>query len=626
MNRTFGLMTLLGLHVSVSLGLTPSAYGEISSISSASPTTSPVATPAKWTPRPYTTRVPNAPSSKPMMPAIGPNWPYPRVPEPVVARQGAVASVSGVASEVGVRILRQGGNAVDASVAVALALAVVFPEAGNIGGGGFMLVRTSRGELTSLDFREVAPLAASPDMYLDKQGNVTPASQKGHRAVGVPGTVAGLVEAHRRYGQLPWASLVRPAITLARDGFEVSPYLSRSMARAQDLLMRCAETRRVFMPEDQVPRAGSILKQPDLARTLEAIAKEGQQGFYGGRVAALLVKDQVRHGGIITLADFQRYRPRWREPLTFHYRGWRVVSMAPPSSGGATLAQMLNILEGVDLKGLSWHTPAHIHWLTEAERRAYTDRNAYLADPDFVRHQPLDTLISKDYAAKRRATINPERATPQFGREPGLGAPEKLVPAIQESEQTTHFSIMDARGGAVSCTYTLNGNFGAGVVAEGTGILLNNEMDDFAVKPGAPNLFGLVQGKLNAIRPGKRMLSSMTPVLVFDASGKLRLVLGSPGGSTIPTTVMQVVSSVVDFGWTLAQAIAAPRLHHQGLPDIIYYEPHGLASDCRDGLVRLGHAVKQREPIGDATGVWVRDDGRLEAFADPRRGGQAAGY
>ena len=544
------------------------------------------------------------------------NYPYRKPAPAVLARHGAVACVSPIASQIGVNVLKKGGSAVDAAIAVAFALAVVYPEAGNVGGGGFMLVRGAGGEVAALDYRESAPAKATSTMFLDRAGNLTAKSQVGLLAAGTPGTVAGMAAAHKRFGKRPWAELVAPAIKLARDGFLVSEYLYKSMHHAQDLLLRFDETRRVFMPGDITVKAGEVMRQPDLARTLERVSHEGARGFYHGPVAQAIAKEMAAKGGAVTLEDLAGYRAKWREPVSFTYRGHRVYSMPPPSSGGVTLAEILNILEGYDVRGMGWHTARHLHYLVEAERRAYVDRNTYLGDPDFVARMPIATLMSKEYAAQRRATIRDDRATPAAKNLPGLGEPD----------HTTHFSIVDAQGMAVSNTYTLNGNYGCGVVIPGTGVLMNNEMDDFASKPGVPNMFGLVQGRRNAIEPLKRPLSSMTPSIVLDPAGRLFLVIGSPGGSTIITTVMQVVSNVIDFGMPLNWAIAAPRLHHQGQPDLLYQEPLGLDPITRMEVVRNGHQVTLREPIGDAQGILRRPDGAYEAFADPRRAGEAFGY
>ena len=543
-------------------------------------------------------------------------YPFKKPDPAVLARHGAVACVSPLASQIGVEVLKRGGTSVDAAVAVAFALAVVYPEAGNIGGGGFMLVRSGGGVVAALDYRETAPGKATAKMYLDRAGNVTTKSQIGHLAAGIPGTVAGMEAAHKRFGKRPWAELVAPAVKLARDGFVVNGYLAKSMHAAQDVLLRFDESRRVFMIDDIPPRAGMTLKQPDLARTLERIQRGGAKGFYQGPTAQAIAKDMAANGGLITAQDLATYQAKWREPVSFTYRGHRVYAMPPPSSGGVTLAQILNILEAYDLKAMGWHTARHVHYMVEAERRAYADRNTYLGDPDFIKHMPVETLMSKPYAAKRRATIRDDKATPQAGRQPGLG----------EREQTTHFSIVDRWGGAVSNTYTLNGNFGSGVTVPGTGVLLNNEMDDFTAKVGAPNMFGLMQGPRNAIAPHKRPLSSMTPAILLDPQGRLFMVIGAPGGSTIITTVMQVISNVIDFGFPLNWAIAAPRLHHQGQPDILYHEPLGLDPLTRTEIVRFGHQVEGRIPIGDAQGILRRPDGAWEAFADPRRAGEAFGY
>lgn len=578
----------------------------------AAPRTLPTAQPSSWATPGFKQRA---------LPAVRvpymPTYRYANPVPAVLARHGAVSCVSPLASQIGVEVLKRGGTAADAAVAVAFALAVVFPEAGNIGGGGFVLHRSATGAVEALDYRETAPTKASAKMYLDRSGNVLPTSQIGPLAAGVPGTVAGLEALHKRHGRRPWAELVAPAVKLARSGFIVSPYLAKSMHEAQDLLMRFDESRHVFMPTGITPRAGSTFKQPLLAVTLERIARAGAKGFYEGPTAQAIVKEMNARQGIITAADLATYKPKWRTPVSFTYRGHTIHAMPLPSSGGVTLAQILNILEGYDLKALGWHSAKHTHLMVEAERRAYTDRNAYLADPDFVREQPVETLMSKAYAAKRRAGINPNYATAAAGRQAGIQG---------ESEETTHFSVVDAAGNAVSNTYTLNGNYGCGVVVPGTGMLLNNEMDDFTAKVGSPNMFGLIQGPRNKIAPGKRPLSSMTPAMVTDPTGKLLLVIGSPGGSTIITTVMQVISNVVDFGFPLNWAIAAPRLHHQGQPDILYQEPNGLDAQTRMEIVRMGHQVEARAFIGDAQGILRRADGRWEAFADPRRAGEAFGY
>lgn len=543
-------------------------------------------------------------------------WWFQAPPAALVAKHGAVSSVSGIASRVGAQVLKDGGGAVDAAIAVALALAVVYPEAGNIGGGGFMVVRTADGKTAALDYRETAPGRASRNMYLDAAGNMTDKSLVGGLASGVPGTVAGMEAAHKRFGKLPWSRLVAPAIQLAERGFVVNDYLARSLARNEGQLRKFPESARVYMPTGRLPKAGETLRLPDLAATLRRISAQGAKGFYTGPVAQAIAADQKTNGGIITTADLASYKAVWRTPVSFTYRGYKVVSMPPPSSGGVTLANIMNIVEGYDLKGAGWHSPKHLHWMIEAERRAYADRNEYLGDPDFVKNQPIDRFLSKAYAAKRRASILPDKATPEYNTKPGAGEPD----------HTTHFSVIDRWGNAVSNTYTLNGNYGSGVVAKGTGVIMNNEMDDFAAKPGTPNLFGLVQGEKNAIAPHKRMLSSMSPSLVLAPNGQLLMAVGSPGGSTIITSVFQVISNVVDFDLPLNWAVAMPRVHHQGLPDKLQYEVGGLPDEALQALAKMGHEAQARERIGDVEAILRHPDGTLEAVADPRRQGEAAGY
>jgi gamma-glutamyltranspeptidase/glutathione hydrolase len=565
-----------------------------------------------------------AAACSPRAPVVPPDWPFASDTAPVRAEHGMVASTDGYASEVGVGILRAGGNAVDAAVATAFALAVVNPEAGNIGGGGFLLLRLADGRAAALDFRERAPRAASRDMYLDANGQLTNASVEGHRAVGVPGTVAGLWEAHRRYGSLPWADLVAPAIRLA-EGLVVRARLARSLAMIGTRLSDFPATARIFLPAGRVLGAGDTLVQRDLAATLRRIQRDGRDGFYAGRTADLFAAEMQRGGGLITRGDLAAYQPAWREPIRFTYRGDTVLSMPPSSSGGVSLAMIAGILEGYDLGELQWHSPRHIHLLTEAFRRAYADRNALLGDPDFVT-MPLARLASPEYAAERRATISLGRATPS--REIGAGA---SAPA--ENPHTTHFSVVDSAGNAVAVTTTINSFYGIRAVVEGAGFLLNNEMDDFSAKPGAPNQFGLVQGEPNAIAPGKRPLSAMTPTIVLTPQGRLHLVLGSPGGSTIITNVFQNLSNVLDFGMGVQRAVGAPRIHHQHLPDEIGYEPGSLTAETLAALQAMGHTVKVRGSpdaaypyIGDIQAILVRADGVREGARDPRRGGAAIGY
>ncbi|MBA3969351.1 MAG: gamma-glutamyltransferase [Gemmatimonadetes bacterium] len=537
---------------------------------------------------------------------------------PARATGGMVTTTDRVASEVGAEMLRRGGNAVDAAIATFFALAVVNPEAGNIGGGGFLVARMADGSAASLDFREKAPLAATRDMFLDAAGNLSERSVVGHLAAGVPGSVAGMWEAHRRWGSMPWADLLLPAVNLA-DGIVVHERLARSLRSNESYLRRFPATAAVFLPGGQPPRVGDRWAQPDLAATLRRIARDGHDGFYRGRTAELVAAEMRRGGGIITAQDLAGYRAVWRDPVSFTYRGHRIISMPSPSSGGATLAAILKTLEGYDLRALGWHSPEHVHLWTEAVRRAYADRNAYLADPDFV-PQPTTRMISDAYAAERRRTIRTDRATPSSEVAPGLG------PSRTEGTETTHFSVVDRAGNAVAITTTINSLYGNAVVVSGAGFLLNNEMDDFAAKPGTANQFGLVQGEANAIQPGKRMLSAMTPTIVLAPDGRVRLVTGTPGGSTIITTVAQVISDVVDWNMDLAAATAAPRLHHQHLPDVLRFERGGLSAGTVARLGALGHRVEERDGFqGDVQSIMVLPDGTLVGAADPRRGGAAVG-
>lgn len=551
--------------------------------------------------------------------AFPPGWEFPAGSlAPTYARDGMVVTTDRVASEVGAEILRRGGNAVDAAVATHFALAVVNPEAGNLGGGGFLVLRRADGTVAALDFRETAPAAATATMFLDSAGNVTDRSLEGHLASGVPGSVMGMWEAHRRFGSLPWAELVQPAVHLA-EGIVVHARLAESLQTYERRLRRFPATAAVFLPGGRAPRVGDRLVQADLAETLRRIRDGGADGFYRGRTAALVEAEMRRGGGILTAADLAAYRAVWREPVRFAYRGHEVISMPPPSSGGATLAAILNQLEGFDLRRAGFLSAEHVHLFTEATRRAYADRNAYLADPDFV-PQPTARMASDAYAAARRATIDPRRATPSAAVAPGLG------PAPGEGENTTHYSIVDRQGNAVSVTTTINSLYGSLVTVEGAGFLLNNEMDDFTAKPGVANQFGLVQGAANAVAPGKRMLSAMTPTIVVSPEGRLRLVTGTPGGSTIITSVAMLVSNVVDFGMPAHVATAAPRLHHQHLPDTLRFERRGLRADVVARLRAMGHAVTERPGFqGDVQSILVLPDGTQSAVADPRRGGAAVG-
>jgi gamma-glutamyltranspeptidase/glutathione hydrolase len=545
-------------------------------------------------------------------------WEFPR--ERIATERspnGMVVTTDRIASEVGAEMLRRGGNAVDAAVATHFALAVVNPEAGNIGGGGFMVVRMADGTTAALDFREMAPSGATRDMFLDAQGNVTDRSTVGHLAAGVPGSVAGMWEAHRRFGRMPWAELVQPSIALA-EGIVVHQRLAQSFWNNRRALVRFPETARIFTRGGQPLRVGERLAQPELAETLRRIAQNGRDGFYTGRTAELVEAEMRRGGGLINRQDMAAYKAVWRDPLRFRYRGHEVISMPPTSSGGATMAEMLKIMEGYDVPRMRYLGPEYVHLFAEAARRAYADRNAYLADPDFV-PQPLPRMISDEYARTRRATIRPDRATPSAQVSPGLGEPPR------DGNSTTHYSIMDRAGNAVAVTTTINSLYGNLVTVGGAGFLLNNEMDDFTSKPGVPNQFGLVQGAANAIAPGKRMLSAMTPTIVLDPSGRVRYVTGTPGGSTIITSIAQQVSNVVDFGMDVATATAAPRLHHQHLPDTLRFERGGLEPATVARLRAMGHVLAERRGFqGDVNSIEVRG-GLMTAVADPRRGGAAVG-
>jgi gamma-glutamyltranspeptidase/glutathione hydrolase len=526
----------------------------------------------------------------------------------------AAMVVSGhpLASEVGRDILRAGGNAVDAAVAVGFALAVLHPEAGNIGGGGFMVFRAADGTVRSLDYRETAPGRASRDMYLDANGEPTELSVTGHLSAGVPGSVAGLTAAHQRMGRLAFDSVIAPAIRLAREGFVVDEYRSESIQSDSARLAMFPASAASFLPGGRAPAPGSKLVQPDLAATLESIRREGASGFYQGRVADLIVAEMERGGGLISHEDLARYQAIWREPVTIRYRGHTIYSMPPASSGGVTMGEILNIVEGYDPLP-PFGTPALMHREAEAMRRAFTDRNAHLGDPGYV-DNPVERLLSKDYAASLRRQIG-ERASPT----------PRFEPAAAGGSSTTHYSVVDAEGNAVSCTTTLNNSYGSAVTVTGAGFLLNDEMDDFATAPGKPNMYGLVQGEANAIAPGKRMLSAMTPSIVLDPSGQLYLVVGTPGGPRIITMVYHVISNVIDHRMPLADAVTAPRLHHQALPDSIRVERGGFTRTTLDSLRARGHAISEGGYWGDVEAI-IRTPSGWQGVSDPRRGGGGAGY
>jgi gamma-glutamyltranspeptidase/glutathione hydrolase len=503
-------------------------------------------------------------------------------PTPVGAEHGMVVSAHHLASKAGIEVLKGGGNAVDAAVAVAYALSVTFPEAGNLGGGGFMTVRFHDGRTAFIDFRETAPGAATATMYLDANGNPVPErSRRGYLAVGIPGTVAGLELARAKYGTRPRAALMADAIRLARDGFVLDQGDADMLADAADEFRKDGPSAAIFLNRGQPWKPGQRLVQTDLARSLSLIAKGGTTAFYNGPIAAKIVAASKGGGGILATKDFATYKARELKPLECDYRGYHMISAPPPSSGGVVLCETFNILEGYPIGELGFQSAAGTHLLTEALRRAYHDRNLNLGDPSFV---TVDTahFIDKAYAAQLRQGIDPNKATPSAS----LGG----IGGGREGQNTTHFSIVDKDGNAVSLTYTLNDWFGAHVTAAGTGILLNDEMDDFSAKPGAPNMYGLVEGPNNAVAPGKRPLSSMTPTIV-TRDGQLAMVVGTPGGSRIPSAVIETISNMIDFGMTVTEAVDAPRIHHQWLPDEIGYERFGLSADTVAKLEAMGHKV-----------------------------------
>jgi gamma-glutamyltranspeptidase/glutathione hydrolase len=545
--------------------------------------------------------------------------------EPVRAPHAMVASTERVASQIGVDVMKRGGNAVDAAVAVAFALAVIYPSAGNLGGGGFMMIRQSDGRATVIDYRETAPKAATQDMFVGPDGELIKGDESslvGYRAAGVPGTGAGMAVALKKYGsgKLTWAELIEPARKLAADGFIVSHRTEKLLADHRDILAPFVDSRRIFLRDGKLYREGEILRQPDLAATLSRLQKKGPREFYEGETARLIVDDMRQHRGLITADDLREYTPKERAPLRGNYRGHEIISMPPPSAGGAVLLEMLNILEGFDLRKLHPFSAEYYHLLVEAMRRAYADRAEYLGDADFV-SVPVAGMIDKASAERQRSTIALDRASPSS--EIGGGKP-----AGYESTQTTHFTIVDPAGNAVSNTYTLNGWFGAGVVASGTGVLLNNEMDDFTSKPGTPNLYGAIQGQRNAIAPRKRPLSSMTPTFVLRPDGRLYFAIGSPGGTTITNTVLQVITNVIDHGMSLQAAIDVPHIHHQWQPDEIKEEPLGLSSDTRRALEERGHHFAAKvEDMSDLQGVMIEEKTNVRLGAsDARQDGAAVGY
>jgi gamma-glutamyltranspeptidase/glutathione hydrolase len=545
--------------------------------------------------------------------------------EPVRARHGMVASTNEVASQVGVDVMKRGGNAVDAAIAVAFALAVTHPAAGNLGGGGFMMIRLKDGRTTAIDYREMAPASAHRDVYLDKNGNLIEGeggSLVGYRAAGVPGTVRGMELALKKYGsgKLTWAQLVEPARQLAGRGFVVTHSLAHSLYGNREYLEKYAETKRIYLKGGQYYKEGELFRQPELAATFARLQAFGPKEFYEGETARLIVADMKRNNGLMTMEDLRGYVAKERTPVRGNYRGYEIISMPPPSSGGAVLIEMLNILEGFDVQKLEASSSDRYHLMAEAMRRAFADRAEYMGDSDFVK-VPVPGLIDKAYAATLRATINTERASTSAEVRAGR-------PAGYESDETTHFTVVDAEGNAVSNTYTLNNSYGSAAVAKGTGVLLNDEMDDFAAKPGTPNLYGLIQGERNAVAPKKRPLSAMTPTIVLRKDGSLWFTIGSPGGPTIINTVLCVITNVIDYEMNIQQAIDFPRIHHQWLPDELVGEPFGLSGDTQKALMARGHKLAKLRYLGDAEGIMIEEKTGMRLGAtDPRRSdGQAVGY
>ena len=560
-----------------------------------------------------------------LSPLLGTPAPLGASRDPVRARRGMVASTNEVASRVGVDIMKRGGNAVDAAIAVGFALAVTHPAAGNLGGGGFMMIRLRNGKTTAIDYREMAPAAAHRDVYLDKDGKLIEGeggSLIGYRAAGVPGTVRGMELALKKYGsgRLSWAQLIEPARQLSANGFSVTYSLARSLKNNDDYLSKYPETQRIYLKGGRFYKEGEIFRQPELAATFARLQHAGPNEFYEGQTARLIVADMKRHNGLMTLEDLRGYVAKERVPLRGNYRGHEIISMPPPSSGGAVLIQMLNILEGYQLKDLDASSSERYHLMAESMRRAFADRAEYMGDSDFVK-VPVAGLIDKSYAAQLRATINEGRASTSAEVKAGR-------PMGYESDETTHFTVVDAEGNAVSNTYTLNNSYGSAAVAKGTGILLNNEMDDFAAKPGTPNLYGLIQGERNAVAPRKRPLSAMTPTIVLRKDGSLWFTVGSPGGPTIINTVLCVITNVIDYGMDIQQAIDAPRIHHQWLPDEVVGEPFGFSGDTQRALKSRGHTLAKARYLGDAEGIMIEEKTGVRLGAtDPRRSdGPAVGY
>jgi gamma-glutamyltranspeptidase/glutathione hydrolase len=535
----------------------------------------------------------------------------------VVADNGMVVSAHTQSSRIGVSILQKGGNAVDAAVATEFALAVCYPEAGNIGGGGFMLIRTSDGKTDVIDYREKAPIHASPDMYLDKAGNVSYGlSTETHLASAVPGTVDGMINAHLKYGKLPFKEVIQPAIDLAEKGFPLTGRQADELNSNRKSFIDRNSFRPAFV-KDSLWKEGDILIQNALAETLKRIRDNGRDGFYSGKTARLIIREMKKGNGIVSEQDLKEYRSVSREALHADYKGYKIITIPPPSSGGIILIQLLKMVDPYPIREWGFHSSRTIHLMIEAERRAFADRSQYLGDPGFIQI-PADQLVNRKYLLNRMSTFDENRVSPSKEIRPG--SPEGYT-----SEETTHYSVVDGKGNAVSATTTLNNTFGSSIVVDSVGFLLNNQMDDFSVKPGVPNMYGLVGGEANSVQPGKRMLSSMTPTII-EKEGKLFLVVGSPGGSTIPTTVFQVIVNVLDFGMNISQAVDAGRFHHQWLPDWISYEKNAIDSLTSEELKEMGHILKERVSIGSVNAIMILPDGKKAGGADIRGNNSSCGY
>ena len=545
--------------------------------------------------------------------------------EPVKAKHGMVVAQEPIAADAGLSVLKAGGNAVDAAIAVGFALAVTHPSAGNIGGGGFMLIRFTDGTTTFLDFREAAPQKATRDMYIGPDGNPTRESIVGWRASGVPGSVAGFEFAHRKFGSKPWRELLAPAVRLSRDGFVIDDASAASLNSPDSRLRLDPESKRIFLHDGNAYKPGDTFRQADLAVTLARVAENGAKEFYEGETARRIAAGMSAHGGLITVDDLKSYKVIERPPLNGDYKGFHIMTAPPPSAGGVGLLQMMGMLASTRYETGGPDSATAVHYEAEAMRRFYADRSEYLADPG-VYNVPVKQLLDPAYLSRRRGTIDPARATPSDLIGPGLpkslDARNRRIPWIESSE-TTHYNVVDEKGNAVAVTYTLNGSYGNGITVPGLGFLMNNEMDDFAAKPGEPNMFGLVGGEANAIEPGKRPLSSMTPTIITKG-GKLFMVVGAPGGSRITTGVMEVILNVLDFHMNAQDAVDLPRFHHQWKPDVLYLQ-NGFQHDTEEALRKMGYEVRSTDSVARVEAIVARN-GALEGGTESRSHGKVSGY